>query len=197
MKIYFQALLNFLQHYIHHFCEVWKIRKTLDTPIREENEYDFLPAHLELMEKPVSALPYWSARLIILLIFIALIWAIFGKVDIVSTATGKIIYNGHSKIIQPIENAIVKKIYVNDGQLVEKGDLLLELTSLGAKEELKKANQALSNAKLSKARAEALLNSIYSNKNPFLQTDDATISINERQQAQQLVLAQFNTYLLQ
>ena len=181
MKIYFQALLNFLQHYIHHFCEVWKIRKTLDTPIREENEYDFLPAHLELMEKPVSALPYWSARLIILLIFIALIWAIFGKVDIVSTATGKIIYNGHSKIIEPIENAIVKKIYVNDG----------------AKEELKKANQALNNAKLSKARAEALLNSIYSNKNPFLQTDDATISINERQQAQQLVLAQFNTYLLQ
>lgn len=197
MKIYFQALLNFLQHYIYHFCEVWKIRKNLDTPIREENEYDFLPAHLELMEKPVSALPHWSARLIILLISIALIWAIFGKVDIVSTATGKIIYNGHSKIIQPIENAIVKKIYVNDGQLVEKGDLLLELTSLGAKEELKKANQALSNAKLSKARAEALLNSIYSNKNPFLQTDDATISINERQQAQQLVLAQFNTYLLQ
>ena len=95
------------------------------------------------MEKPVSALPYWSARLIILLIFIALIWAIFGKVDIVSTATGKIILTMVIvKIIQPIENAIVKKIYVNDGQLVEKGDLLLELTSLGAKEELKKGKSS-------------------------------------------------------
>ncbi|WP_256843260.1 HlyD family type I secretion periplasmic adaptor subunit [Rodentibacter rarus] len=197
MKTYFQAILSFLHHYIHHFCEVWKIRKSLDTPVREENEYDFLPAHLELMEKPVSVLPRRSSHLIMLFILIACIWAIFGKVDIVSTATGKIAYSGNSKIIQPIENAIVENIYVNDRQLVEKGELLLELTSLGAKEELQKANQALNSAKLAKARAEALLNSIYSNTPPYLQIDDESISSVELQQSQQLILTQFNTYLLQ
>ncbi|OOF51592.1 hemolysin D [Rodentibacter genomosp. 1] len=197
MKTYFQAILSFLHHYIHHFREVWKIRKSLDTPIREENEYDFLPAHLELIEKPVSVLPRRSSHLIMLFILITCGWAIFGKVDIVSTATGKIAYSGNSKIIQPIENAIVENIYVNDGQMVEKGELLLELTSLGAKEELQKANQALNSAKLAKTRAHALLDSIYSNVPPSLQIDDESISSVEQQQSQQLILAQFNTYLLQ
>ncbi|VEH64990.1 Hemolysin secretion protein D, chromosomal [Rodentibacter pneumotropicus] len=74
---------------------------------------------------------------------------------------------------------------------------MLELTSLGAKEELQKANQALSSAKLAKVRADALLNSIYSNTPPYLKIDDESISSVELQQSRQLILAQFNTYLLQ
>ena len=48
----FSSTIKFSTTLHSSFCEVWKIRKTLDTPIREENEYDFLPAHLELMKSP-------------------------------------------------------------------------------------------------------------------------------------------------
>lgn len=168
MKSYFYIIKEFFLHYIHYFYEIWKIRKTLDIPKREENEYDFLPAHLELVERPVSALPHWTARLIMFFVFVALIWSILGKVDIVATASGKLNYSGHSKIIQPIENAIVKGIYVKEGQLVKEGELLLELVSLGTEEELKKANQMLISSQLTKARAEALLSSISTQKTPHL-----------------------------
>lgn len=197
MKSYFYIIKEFFLHYIHYFYEIWKIRKTLDTPKKEENEYDFLPAHLELVERPVSALPHWAARLIMFFVFIALIWSILGKVDIVATASGKLNYSGHSKIIQPIENAIVKGIYVKEGQLVKEGELLLELVSLGTEEELKKANQMLISSQLTKARAEALLSSISTQKTPHLSFNNSNISELEKTQAEQLITAQFNAFILQ
>ncbi|MBF4102144.1 biotin/lipoyl-binding protein [Gallibacterium anatis] len=86
---------------------------------------------MELIEKPTSALPKWIARLIMLLILLAVIWAILGKVEIVASATGKLTYSGRSKVIQSVETAIVKDIFVKDGQKVTQGQVLLTLTALG------------------------------------------------------------------
>ena len=56
---------------------------------RSRDEQAFLPAALEIVEKPVT--PYASAigGTIIALFCIALAWACFGRFDIVATASGK------------------------------------------------------------------------------------------------------------
>lgn len=54
-------------------------------------------------------------------------WCCLGETDVVSTAQGKIIPEGHVKILQSPENAIVKAIHVQDGALVKQGDVLIEL----------------------------------------------------------------------
>lgn len=54
MKLWINGLIDFFRHYCHIWHEVWKTRKQLDTPIRQKDENEFLPAHLELIETPVS-----------------------------------------------------------------------------------------------------------------------------------------------
>ena len=181
MGIYCDGIKIFFSRYIRYFYKVWKIRSELTPAVRNKDEYEFLPAHLELIEKPISPLPKWTTRIIILLILITILWSILGKVDIVSVASGKLAYSGKSKTIQPIETAMVKKIFVQEGQKVEQGQILLELTALGAKEDQEKSQQSLQLALLAQARARALLKAIEQDKLDVLQ-------------AQQLINEQFNTY---
>ena len=66
---------------------------------------------------------------IIALFCLALVWAGFGKVDIVATAPGKIVSSGRTKIVQPFETGVIRAIHVQDGQQVKAGDCLIELDS--------------------------------------------------------------------
>ena len=94
---------------------------------RTRDEQAFLPAALEIVETPVT--PYADAIIatIIALFCIALAWASFGKIDIVATASGKIIPSGRTKVVQPFETGVVRAIHVRDGQVVKAGDVLIEL----------------------------------------------------------------------
>lgn len=143
-------------------------KKKLDPVKRERNESEFLPAHLELIDTPVSSLPRWVAKAIMLFFVIAAIWAYLGKVEIVAVAPGKILPNLRSKTIQPIETAIVKQVYVRNGQHVNKGDLLVELTTLGVEADLSQAESALKLALLNQLRQEALAQAIQQDATPIL-----------------------------
>jgi multidrug efflux pump subunit AcrA (membrane-fusion protein) len=50
-----------------------------------------------------------------------------GTVEIVATASGKIIPSGRSRVIQPFEIGVVRAIRVHDGDTVKAGDVLIEL----------------------------------------------------------------------
>src|SRR6516165_11134640 len=69
----------------------------------DKDELAFLPAALEIVETPPSPAGRTIAFSIIALFCLALVWAFFGRVDIVASATGKIIPTGHTKLIQPFE----------------------------------------------------------------------------------------------
>jgi hemolysin D len=58
---------------------------------------------------------------------VGLAWAAFGRVDIVASASGKIVSSSRTKIIQPFEIGVVRAIHVRDGQSVKAGDVLIEL----------------------------------------------------------------------
>ncbi|QLB12962.1 hemolysin D [Bisgaardia hudsonensis] len=172
MNLWWQGLCDLAKRYLGIFKETWKIRKQLDTPERKSDENAFLPAHLELIDTPVSVLPRWVGRLIILFLLLAILWAWFGKVDIVVVAPGEITPSGRSKIIQPIETAVVKKVYVSNGEEVKKGQLLMELVALGAESDYSKSEEVLKAAKLSQLRQRALLNAIDIETSPILEEDE-------------------------
>ena len=94
---------------------------------RRGEELAFLPAALEIVETPPSPIGRTIGATIILLFCAALAWAWWGTIDIVASATGKIVPSGRTKVIQPFETGVVRSIRVQDGQAVKAGDVLIEL----------------------------------------------------------------------
>lgn len=90
-------------------------------------DLEFLPAALEIVETPASPVGRAIGLLIILFFAVALIWAALGHVDIIATATGKVVPSGRTKVIQPYDTGVVRAIHVQDGQAVKQGDVLVEL----------------------------------------------------------------------
>src|SRR3990167_6416809 len=120
-------------------------------------ELEFLPAVLEIQESPPSPVGRTIIFMIIGVFSAALLWSVFGHIDIVAVAQGKIIPSDYSKVIQPLESGIIKKIHVRDGQHVKKDDVLIELdaTTTGADRE-RYSNEYLS-AMTEVARLQALI----------------------------------------
>jgi hemolysin D len=96
---------------------------------KNDPEIEFYPAALEVLETPPSPAGRAVALVIMLFFLIALMWSIFGKVDIITTAQGKILPTERTKIIQPAETGVVRAINVRDGQQVKSGDVLIEIDS--------------------------------------------------------------------
>ena len=92
-----------------------------------EKETEFLPAILEVTETPPSPtgrLVMWS---ILILIVAALVWSFMGHINEVAVAAGKVIPSGQIKTIQVKNKGIVKEINVEEGQVVQEGDVLVVL----------------------------------------------------------------------
>src|SRR6476660_2336395 len=106
-------------------------RTEIVVPFRRINdrreELAFLPAALEIVETPPSPIGRAIVATIIVLFCAALVWAWWGTIDIVASATGKIVPSGRTKVIQPFETGVVRSIRVQDGQAVKAGDILIEL----------------------------------------------------------------------
>ena len=77
--------------------------------------------------------------------------------DIVATATGKIVPTGRSKVIQPFETGVVRAIRVADGQTVSAGDVLIELDPTINQGEIDHLRGDLQSAQLDIARLRAAL----------------------------------------
>jgi len=122
----------------------------------EENE--FLPAALEIIETPPSPASRIIAGSIMAFLVIALLWAIFGSIDIVATAPGKIVPTERTKIIQPLESGVVHAIRVQDGQHVKAGDVLIEIDTTVSAAERDRLQSDHMQAMLDTARLKAALN---------------------------------------
>src|SRR6516164_1685344 len=123
----------------------------------DKDELAFLPAALEIVETPPSPMGRTIAFSITALFCLALAWAFFGRVDIVASATGKIIPTGHTKLIQPFETGVVRAIHVHDGQAVQEGEILIELDPTMNQAETNHLQSDLIAAELDVARLRAAL----------------------------------------
>lgn len=124
---------------------------------RRRDELAFLPAALEIMETPPSPIKRAIAAVIIALFCAALVWAWWGTIDIVASATGKILPGGRVKVIQPFETGVVRSIKVQDGQAVRAGDILIELDPTANEAERDHLRNDLAAERLNIARLRAAL----------------------------------------
>lgn len=113
-------------------------------------------------EKQQSALrdisTFWSFAACLLGVGGFLLWAIFAPLAEGVTASGQIVVENNRKAVQHLEGGIIRELNVREGDIVEEGDVLLELeqvASLASRQEIAKE---LSSQLGSTARLNALLN---------------------------------------
>ena len=85
-----------------------------------------------------------------------LLWSYFAKLEQISRANGQVIAVSKKQAIQSANDGVVKDIYVKEGQLVKKGEVIarLELSEFKADVEAIKANIAATEAHISRLKAE-------------------------------------------
>jgi len=172
----------------------WLHRKQFDAKSFSTDETAFMPAVLSLQETPPSPLPRAIMWAMIGFAACALTWAVFGKIDIVATAEGKIVTNERTKAIAPMEAGMVKSIHVSDGQQVNEGDVLIELDGVQSQSDMKRIENDLTLAKLQVARGRSLLKAIESEDTSKLVLPE----INDKplwSEASVLLQSQYDEYL--
>jgi hemolysin D len=117
---------------------------------------EFLPAALEILETPASPAGRAIAATIIAFFTAAIAWATLGYVDIIATASGKIVPTGRTKVIQPLEPGTITAIRVDDGDHVTAGQVLVELDRTVTTAERNRVGHDLLRASLDVARLSAL-----------------------------------------
>jgi len=103
------------------------IRDVRREPPEARPSGDFQPGPLRLLEQPPSPLSrrllYWLLALLVL----ASLWLVFGRLDIVAVADGKLVPRTSLKIVQPTDAGTVVEIAVTEGETVLPGQILLRL----------------------------------------------------------------------
>ncbi|PHV11942.1 HlyD family type I secretion periplasmic adaptor subunit [Chitinimonas sp. BJB300] len=166
----FEAFKGLLQRYRAVWQAAWAIRDQLEPKPKLGYEAQFLPAALELQETPPSPIPRLTMTVLISLFLIALLWSIFGKIDVVAVAQGKVIPDDRTKIIQSPELAIVRRILVRDGQHVRAGETLVQLDATSAGADRDRLGSERGSAALQVARAQAMIDALNKGQPPRLQT---------------------------
>lgn len=183
----------FLARYWKISRAVWQERNQLDSPGRSADERAFLPAHLELIETPASPTARWTMRLIVALFCIALLWACLGQLDIVAVAPGRTVVDSRTKVIQPAETAVVRRILVRDGERVKAGQPLIELDTTVTGAEYAQAGDALVNARVAALRLSALAAAIDSGRAPRM-SDAADVPTERLEAERALAQSQFDAF---
>ncbi|MBB5517114.1 hemolysin D [Rubricella aquisinus] len=91
------------------------------------DSYEFMPALLEVMERPASPTGRLLVYIICTLFALAVAWATFGRVDIVAMAPGTIQPEGGAVIVQASKSGTIAQVWVEEGDRVQEGDILLTL----------------------------------------------------------------------
>jgi hemolysin D len=159
-------------------------------PRRSERE--FLPAALEIIETPASPAGRLSLAIIVCAALAALIWACLGHIDIIATATGRIVPVGKSKVIQPPDVGVVAAIHVADGDFVRAGQVLVELDPRQAGADRDRYARDLKDAELDLARYQALWSALKTGQPPSLADLPADATPAERDRADSAMHAQYD-----
>ncbi len=99
-------------------------------PEPEPDQLTFAPPLLRLQEVAPNPLGRWVLKAALILLGCLFLWAIFGRLDIIAVAEGKLVPQSYVKIVQPSEAGIVKEILVGEGTAVKAGQTLMRMDAL-------------------------------------------------------------------
>jgi len=86
-----------------------------------------------------------------------LLWAVFGQLDIVAVAEGKLVPSSYLKIVQPSEQGIVKEILVKEGEKVGEGQVLIRMDAVMTQADVKSLQADFQTKRLGLRRIDAQL----------------------------------------
>ncbi len=96
-------------------------------------------------------------KALVVLLAVLLMWAAFGKLDIVAIAEGKLVPQTYLKIVQPSESGIVKEILVKEGEPVHAGQVLMRMDALATEADGHALESELQRKQLTLRRIDAQL----------------------------------------
>ncbi len=96
-------------------------------PFLSADDAEFLPTLLAIQESPPPKLPRFVLLSVAALFIILLLWACFGKLDVVASAEGRLVPQTWVKIVQPADAGIIVDILVQEGQQVSAGEVLMRM----------------------------------------------------------------------
>jgi hemolysin D len=125
--------------------------------MRKADPADFAPPLLRIQDKPPAPLAGWVLRLLAGLMSCVLLWAAFGRLDIVAVTDGKLVPSSYLKIVQPAEQGIVKEILVKEGEMVVAGQVLIRMDSVLAAADVKSIQGEVHQKRIALRRIDAQL----------------------------------------
>ncbi len=146
-----------LRRYRTVLSQAWRRRHQLAGPAYQDDEVAFLPAALSLQHTPPHPAPRRLAWLVMIIFVAALLWACLGRIDTVAVASGRIVVHDRSKLVQPLERSVVRRILVRDGDQVRTGQPLLELDATAARSDSAALREQTRSSHADALRARALL----------------------------------------
>lgn len=104
--------------------------KSLPRPVLrglDPDAADFAPGLLSIQETPPARMPRTVMYILASLFVLLLLWAVFGKLDIIASAEGRLVPRTDLKIVQPADAGIVQEVLVKEGQSVQAGQVLMKM----------------------------------------------------------------------
>jgi hemolysin D len=118
---------------------------------------DFAPGLLAIQESPPARLPRTVMYLVVVLFAILVLWSIFGRLDIIASAEGRLVPQTYVKIVQPSDSGIVQEILVKEGEAVQGGQVLMRMDTRLAEADAKTIENDLTLRSLQLRRIDAEL----------------------------------------
>ncbi|MBT5935332.1 HlyD family type I secretion periplasmic adaptor subunit [Sulfurimonas sp.] len=164
--------------------------------IKEDLEYMSSLSQAVLQKTPfVSKMIIWA---VFISIFWLILWAYFAEVDELARGEGKVIPSKHVQLIQNLEGGIVSEILVEEGEVVQKNQILLKIndTSFSSSYEethLRFLELQAKNMRLDVESQDGVCN-IEGIKNkelmPFLEQEEVLCELNKKQLEQKIGILQ-------
>ena len=115
------------------------------------------PSLQTVLDQPPANLPIRFALGGTLFCLLFGAWAWLGHVDEVARASGKLVPKGGVYQVHPVTSGKVIRVFVKEGQIVKRGDVLMELDAELAHQDVQRLEQLLQSSKLELVQTQALL----------------------------------------
>lgn len=117
----------------------------------------FKPHLVEIEERPVSPLGRTILWTILIMMGLTGLWLFFGKTDIVVSAKATVEPVGNVKILQPLSTGVIKKIYVKEGDKIQKGAPVIEIDPTVEESNIEAKKELLLQFKLESEKIKSIL----------------------------------------
>lgn len=149
---------------------------TVAMPNKKQNQLRFLSqsARLEEAINPlIIRMTSWAIS-ISLISFLA--WASITNISEVSRAPGEVTPQGFQQIVQHFEGGLVHEIHVSEGDVVQKGQILMILDGVGVQEDLVRAKSEQIFLSLQKERLKAYVDHRKPNFEPWKSGNETLVA---------------------